>query len=83
MTAAEVVAAHLREDRFYLASLTRERLRRGPYVMEIQAVRYLRRVRAALALQSVRIEAMQAETGRVLGMLDARAAALAREGVLR
>lgn len=84
MTAPEIIATHLREARFYLDSLTREE--RKPdrkYVMEICAVRRLKRIRASLMLASVRIEAQARETSRVLGLLDARAATLAREGVLR
>lgn len=79
MTVDDVMTTHLREQRFYLDSLTREE--RKPdrkYVMEIQAVRFLRRVRCSLMLQSVRIEAQAAATRSALGVLDASIAALAR-----
>lgn len=84
MTAPEIIATHLRETKFYLDSLTREERKQDRlYVMEICAVRRLKRIRASIMLANVRIEAQARETSRVLGLLDARTAALARDGVLR
>lgn len=84
MSAAEaLISRHLQEQNFYLNSLTREQKRHGPYTMEIQTVRYLKRISASLALANLRIEEQSQETSRMLGLLDARTAALAREGVLR
>lgn len=78
MSAAEIVDRHLDKERRLLESLTREKNKRGREVPWIQAARFYLRIETALRLADVRIEAQERAAKSLLGLLDARAAALAR-----
>lgn len=77
-TAREIVSRHVVEDRHLLASLTREEKRGGPLVPFITGARFAHRLRSALALANVKLEAQEKETRAAFGVCDATLAALAR-----